>query len=127
MNRCTHKISPAAMLSKRRLSTLMALGLLSFGYALAQQNPMQNIRQFPPAAQRGVMLITQPPELVLNDTTDRLSPGARIHGTNNMLVMSGSMIGQKLLVNFVREPGGMLQEVWILTDAEAALKLPTQQ
>jgi hypothetical protein len=44
-----------------------------------------------------------------------------------MLVMSGSMIGQKLLVNFVREPGGMLQEVWILTDAEAALKLPTQQ
>jgi hypothetical protein len=101
--------------------------LLGIGYAAAQQNPMQNIRPFPPAAQRGVMVITQPPVVVLNDKADRLSPGARIHGTNNMLVMSGSIIGQKLLVNFVREPGGLLQEVWILTDAEAALKLPTQQ
>jgi hypothetical protein len=88
---------------------------------------MQNIRPFPPAAQRGVMVITQPPELLLNDKADRLSPGARIHGTDNMLVMSGSIIGQKLRVNFVREPGGMVNEVWILSEAEAALKLPTQQ
>ncbi len=127
MNRCKRNIPPSATMPKRRFSALLAIGLLGIGYTAAQQNPMQNIRPFPRAAQRGVMVITQPPVVVLDDKVDRLSPGARIHGTNNMLVMSASIIGQKLTVNFVREPGGLLQEVWILTDAEAALKLPTQQ
>jgi hypothetical protein len=86
-----------------------------------------NIRPFPPKAERGVMQITQPPELLLNDKVDRLSPGARIRGTNNMLVMSGALIGQNLMVNFVREPNGQVHEVWILTEAEAALKLPTSR
>jgi hypothetical protein len=127
MNRCTRTIAPFTNMAKHRFSAMLAAGLLTFGYAGAQQNPMQNIRPFPPATQRGVMIVTQPPELVLNDKADRLSPGARIRGTDNMLVMSGSIIGQKLRVNFVREPGGMVHEVWILSDAEAALKLPTQQ
>jgi hypothetical protein len=127
MNRCTRNIAPSTTIAKRRFCAMLAAGLLTFGYAGAQQNPMQNIRPFPPAAQRGVMVITQPPELLLNDKADRLSPGARIHGIDNMLVMSGSIIGQKLRVNFVREPGGMVNEVWILSEAEAALKLPTQQ
>jgi hypothetical protein len=86
-----------------------------------------NIRPFPPKAERGVMQITQPPELLLNDKVDRLSPGARIRGNNNMLVMSGALIGQNLMVNFVREPNGQVHEVWILTEAEAALKLPTSR
>ncbi len=128
MNRCTNytPIAPAAL--RRRLSAMLGLGLFAAcSIAWPQQNPLQNIRPFPPAAQRGTMVITQPPEILLNDKADRLSPGARIRGTNNMLTMSGTIIGQKLLVNFVREPGGLVHEVWILTDAEAALKLPTQQ
>ena len=127
MNRCTSFSSVADLMPTRHFFSVLALGLLTASLAAAQQNPMQNIRPFPPAAQRGVMVITQPPELVLNEKADRLSPGARIRGTNNMLVMSGSLIGQKLLVNFVREPGGAVHEVWILTEAEAALKLPTQK
>jgi hypothetical protein len=127
MNRCTHHIAPVAAKARRRFAALLTIGILCFGHTSAQQNPMQNIRPFPPATQRGVMIVTQPPELVLNDKADRLSPGARIRGTDNMLVMSGSLIGRKLLVNFVREPGGMVHEVWVLTEAEAALKLPTQQ
>jgi hypothetical protein len=127
MNRCTSFSPVADLMPKRRFFSVLALGLLTASLAAAQQNPMQNIRPFPPAAQRGVMVIAQPPELLLNEKVDRLSPGARIRGTNNMLVMSGSLIGQKLLVNYVREPGGAIHEVWILTEAEAALKLPTQK
>jgi hypothetical protein len=41
-----------------------------------------------------------------------------------MLVMSGTLIGQELLVNYTRESAGMVHEVWILTPAEAALKRP---
>jgi hypothetical protein len=51
---------------------------------------------------------------------DRLSPGARIRAENNMLVVSGALSGQTLLVAYVREPNGLLHEVWILNAAERA-------
>jgi hypothetical protein len=71
------------------------------------------------------MVITNPPELVMNGRPERLSPGARIRNANNMLVLSGALVGQNLLVNFVREPNGMVHEVWILTPDEARQVLPT--
>jgi hypothetical protein len=107
----------------RRVLLLSALAaMLSFcGPALAQQT----VRPFPSKAQRGAMVITQPPEMLLNGKSERLSPGARIHGVNNMLVMSGALVGQNLLVNYVREPLGLIHEVWILNEAEAKIPLPT--
>ncbi len=104
-----------------RLCALLLLPLWAAS-ALAQS---QTVRPFPPTAQRGVFIVTQPPDIILNDKADRLSPGARIRGANNMLVMSGELVGQRLLVNFVREPNGMVHEVWILTETEARQVLPT--
>jgi hypothetical protein len=65
------------------------------------------------------MQVTQPPELLINGKAERLSPGARIRGSNNMMVMSGALVGQSLVVKFVREPLGLVHEVWVLTEAEA--------
>jgi hypothetical protein len=80
------------------------------------------VRNFPANALRGTLVVQQPPEVLLNGKTDRLSPGARIRDTHNMLVMSGTLIDQLLTVNYVRESAGMIHEVWILTEAEAAEK-----
>jgi hypothetical protein len=114
MKRCISK-SLAPMLA-------LAIGLTALsGSALAQFS----MRPFPPSTLRGAMTVTQPPELVMNGKGERLSPGARIHGANNMLVMSGSIVGQNLLVNFVRESNGLVHEVWILTEDEAKQALPT--
>ena len=114
MKRCISK-SLASLLA-------LAMGLTALsGTALAQFST----RPFPPTALRGAMVVTNPPELVMNGKAERLSPGARIRGANNMLVMSASIVGQNLLVNFVREPNGMVHEVWILTEAEAKQVLPT--
>jgi len=38
------------------------------------------IRQFPANIQRGVMTVTAPPEVQINGTVMRLSPGVRIRG-----------------------------------------------
>jgi hypothetical protein len=123
MNRCTETQSPSVSPLRRALLALGTMLLLATsGLAHAQFGP----RPFPARAERGSMVITQPPELLMNAQPARLSPGARIHGANNMLVLSGTLVGQLLLVNYVREPSGMVHEVWILTPAEAALKLPTQ-
>ena len=73
------------------------------------------------------MQVIAPPVIQMSGKPDRLSPGSRIRGMNNMLLMSGSVIGQNLVVNFVRNTTGEVHDVWVLTDAEAALKLPTKQ
>lgn len=77
------------------------------------------MRQFPVAAKRGTLVVTAPPEVRINGTVERLSPGVRIRGVNNMLLMSGALVGQTFVVNYVREPQGLIQEVWLLNQAEA--------
>ena len=95
----------------------VACALVATALMASAQTP--TVRPFPPKAERGVMQITQPPELLINGKAERLSPGARIRGTNNMLVMSGALVGQSLPIKFVREPLGLVHEVWVLTEAEA--------
>ena len=80
------------------------------------------IRTFPDKALRGVLQVTTPPEILLNGAPARLSPGARIRGPNHLIVMSGTLVGQQLRVNYVRDGHGLIHEVWILTSAEAQQK-----
>lgn len=110
----------------RCLRTLLApVALtLSLGTAYAQDIIRQTI---PGDAQLGVLQVTLPPEVLVDGKLDRLSPGARIRAENNMMVTSGALSGQSLLVAYVREPQGMLHEVWILNAAERAAVLQKQQ
>ena len=79
-------------------------------------------RQFPKAARRATLEVTMPPNVLVNGQAERLSPGARIKGLNNQLVLSGSLVGQRLLVNYLRDPQGFIHEVWLLSEAEAQQK-----
>ena len=82
------------------------------------------VRPFPAQALRAAMVVTATPNILIDGQPARLSPGVRIYGTNNMLVMSATLTGQQLLVNFVREHTGLVHQVWILTEAEARLPQP---
>ncbi len=64
-------------------------------------NAQDLVRQFPPAARRGTLEVTAPPNVLINGQAERLSPGARIKNTNNTLALSGSLVGQRLLVNYL--------------------------
>ena len=91
--------------------------------ALALPVLAQTTRPFPATALRGTLQIVQPPDVRLNDQAARLAPGARIRGANNMLQLSGALIGQALLVHYTVEPtSGQLLNVWVLTEEEAARK-----
>ena len=115
MNRCL-----------QTLHTLLApvAVVLTLGYAQAQDIIRQTI---PGNAKLGVLQVTLPPEVLMDGKVDRLSPGARIRAENNMTVMSGALSGQQLLVAYVREPSGLLHEVWILNAAERAAVLQRPQ
>jgi hypothetical protein len=102
-------------------SLALAMAALGLGAAAWAQTAALSARFIPANTDQAVMEITTPPNLLLNGKDDRLSPGARIRGTNNMLVMSGMLVSQQLPVRYQREPNGLIHEVWILTPEEAAL------
>jgi hypothetical protein len=92
--------------------------VLALLIALAAAVPAHAQRVFNADVLRGELQLTNPPEAQLNGGPIRLSPGARIRNRANLIQLSGSLLGQKLLVNYTLDPAGDLFEVWILTDDE---------
>jgi hypothetical protein len=82
-------------------------------------------RQFPPNVLRGTLEVLQGSEILLDYKPARLSPGGRIRGINNTLVLPGSLIGMQYTVNFTRDLYGNVHQVWLLTELEAAQKIKT--
>ena len=79
-------------------------------------------RVFQSNALRGELVLTQPPQALLNGKPVRLSPGARIRNPQNMIQLSGALLGQRMAVNYTLDPAGELRDVWILTETELARK-----
>ena len=122
MNRC----STLPLLRTRLRATLLlgSLALAPLAPGLAQGLAPQRIPPMAANAQRGVLAVTAPPEVLLDGQPARLAPGARIRDRNNLLVVSGALLGQQLVVRYTRDPLGLLREIWVLTPAEAAVGMP---
>lgn len=114
MNRC-HPALPR----RRLLASLLLLAGTSAAFA---QSPPP--RQFPAQALRGSMVVLQPPTITMDGEPARLSPGSRIRGANGMFVLSAALVNQEVTVNYTLESNGLVHDVWVLTEAEAALKRP---
>ena len=82
----------------------------------------QTHRFFPSQALRGELVVTQAPDALVNGQLGRLSPGARIRGDTNLLLMSGSITGHENLVHYTLTEDGQVKDVWILNPAELANK-----
>ncbi|TFZ06493.1 hypothetical protein EZ313_07610 [Ramlibacter henchirensis] len=78
----------------------------------------QVIRSAPADVKPARLSVTAPPQITLNGQPDRLSPGARIRGTNNLVMLSGSVVGKVLPVVYRRDAAGLVHEVWVLTEEE---------
>ena len=90
--------------------------------ASVQVAAAQAPRNFPATALRGEIVITQPPELLLNQSPARLAPGARIRSADNLLLLSGAAVNKRLLVHYTLDLHGHLLDVWVLTPTELARK-----
>ncbi len=120
MNRCTKTSSPATL---GRRSLLGALALL-LGIASTTATAQMGVRNFPAKALRGTMVVQRPPIITMDGRQVRLSPGARIFGTSNTIVLSGTLVGKELTVNYLPDGMGQIHQVWLLTEAEAAIDRP---
>lgn len=88
--------------------------------ATASAYPQTVTRDTPRDVRPGRLAITLPPQAQLDGHPDRLSPGARIRDTRNLLVLSASLAGQEHPVVYRRDAAGLVHEVWLLTEAEYA-------
>ena len=75
-------------------------------------------REAPKDVKLGRMIVTAPPDMTLDGKPDRLSPGSRIRDLNNMLVLTGGIVGKDLPVVYRRDAAGLVHEVWLLTPEE---------
>ena len=123
MNRCTNRLFCAlALAASTALVTLVPLP------THAQSTEFTpHVRNFPATALRGEMVVLAPPAITMDGKADQLSPGARIRDANNMLVMSGTLINQTLVVNYLRENMGNVHQVWILNSEEIKQKRPNTE
>jgi len=80
----------------------------------------QTTRNFDAQTLRGELVVTRPPEALLNNQRAQLAPGARIRNANNLMLLSGEVVNQRLLVHYTLDINGQILNAWILTPAEAA-------
>ena len=126
MNRCNGLTSFPIPLSLQLVAlALAASAVLAPATAHAQDEPTLQAeaavggRNFPVGTLRGRFTMVGAPEILLDGQVDRLSAGARIRNQQNMLLTPASIIGQPLLVNYTRDPSGLVLDVWVLTPVEA--------
>ena len=122
MNRCptsiTHRLLGRAILAAAASTSLLAA---------AQGLPSAEPRNFPPTAQFGELTITNFPEVAINGTAVRTTPGFRLFTQERTLVFASNYAGQKMLVGYVIEPQTQgLHTAWILTPAEIEKYQPIQ-
>lgn len=111
----------------KRCESFLTRAIAALALALSLPPGLAQVgqREFPPASLRGSLIVTAPPNVLLDGRPDRLSPGSRIRGVNNMLVLSGGLVGQTLTANFTRDAAGLIHEVWLLSAMEAAQPWPS--
>jgi hypothetical protein len=82
----------------------------------------QSLRAFPPNALRGELVVGAAPDVTINGAPARLGAGARLRGADNLITMPATLAGRKLLVHYTVDGQGLLRDVWVLSEAEAAKK-----
>ena len=102
-----------------RRTLLSALMFVTAATAGAQELA----REFPLTALRGVVSFNGPPSVELNGAPALLAPGARLRGTDNLLVLPTTLTGSSHTVHYtIEDTTGMIKELWILREAERKTK-----
>lgn len=110
MNRCAQLSLALAF-----VGTLAALAPASAAAQTVQRN-------FPQTALRGKIVFGTPPVITIDGNVAPMATGYRIHGLNNLLVMSSQLVGNSFVVDYTVDLQGQVYEIWLLSAAEAANK-----
>jgi hypothetical protein len=99
---------------------MMGVLLLAAGLMISFASAWATPRNFPANAQRGVLTATVYPQILIDGQTRVLSPGAKIFGQQNTIVMHSTLVNSAVIVNYTIDNQGYVDRVWILTNEELA-------
>ncbi len=122
VNRSNRRLRNAGVVMAAALAVVSTVGLAALLSFHSTTQAQSVVRPFPAAAKRGIFEVQTWPLVLINGSAERLSPGARIRGPSNLLMLSGQLVGQRLVVNYLRDAQGMVHEVWVLNATEAQLE-----
>ena len=88
---------------------------------LAAPAAAQMQRHFPATALRGAIVVSTTSEIKVNGRAAQFAPGVRVRDQNNMIQLTGALVGQKLRVNYTIDTSGLVKDVWILRPDEEAM------
>ena len=77
-------------------------------------------RNFPQKALRGKIVFGTPPFIQLDGNVMKMAAAYRVHGYNNLILMSGQLVGVQAIVDYTLDLNGQPYEIWLLTPAEVA-------
>ena len=77
-------------------------------------------RTFPSTALRGTLSAAVYPQIKIDGQIKTLSPGAKILGKQNTIIVSTSLMDITYTVNYTVDRQGFVDKIWILTDEELA-------
>jgi len=128
MNRCAPLLAVLALAAFAPAQAAQAIvgPILATPPASTATDGQSLQRRFPQNALRGIIAFGAPPAIQLNGLTGNLAPGYRIHGLNNLIVMSAQLAGGQFTVDYTTDVQGQVYEVWLLSNNEIAnLPWPT--
>ena len=121
MNRCAPFIAALALAALVPAWAAQAVvGPFNLAPAASPTDGQAIQRRFPQNALRGSILFGAPPAIQLNGVTGNLASGYRIHGLNNLIVMSAQLTGAQFTVDYITDVQGQVLEVWLLSVNEIA-------
>ena len=103
----------------RRFVLFVLAAVLGTG-VLAQP---QVARNFPQNALRGEVVVQSAYDVLVNGQQARFAPGLRVRGQDNLMLVSGVLIGQTFIGHYTVDVNGQINQLWVLRDDELANKL----
>ena len=101
--------------------------LLSSVICLLQSSAMAQVtkpRDFPVGTKRGVLNMSNFPDVLIDGKVRRTVPATRYYNTENASELPNYLDGKYIIVNYLENHLGEIEKVWILTEEERRKELP---
>lgn len=111
------------LLALRRMMMVFMLTAMA-GMSFPGFAQIPDVRNFPANTKRGVLNMSQYPDVLIDGKPRNTAPGLRIYDDQNMFMLPTQVTGNYIIINYLEDNFGEVIKIWILTDAERKIVLP---
>jgi len=105
----------ASFVHTMKLCLIVLVGVLA---GLSTTLAFADVRPFPEGTKRGVFKASAFPDIVIDGKIRLTSPGTRIYGEDNLLIMGPNLPKATFKIHYLENDLGEIKTIWILTDEE---------